>query len=164
MQAILLVGADEMLLKTRSAVLSTTGTEVVSSDATSSLAMLAERKFDLAVLCHSLTPEASTPLAKAMRGGSPRTRILQLVAQRVWWEEFDPQGIVDATCSADPKQLVAMTEHLLERSEPEDIREVAVRGGVVRAGPYAYGHTFHALRAAQTRGPLRDKLASGSSL
>ena len=138
MQAILLVGADEMLLKTRSAVLRTTGTEVVCSDMASSPAMLAERKFDLAVLCHSLTPEVSTPLAESIRAGWPRTRILQLVAQRIWWEEFDPQGIVDATCSADPKQLVAMTEHLLERSEAAEIREVAVRGGVVRAGPYAY--------------------------
>jgi CheY-like chemotaxis protein len=135
MQRILLVGADEVLLQTRCAVLSTTGTETVSSNAARALEWMAGGSFDLVVLCHSLAAEVITSLAHVIRERWPRTRILQLAAQRVWWEEFNPQGIVDATCSAEPKQLIAMTEHLLER--PMAVREVAVRGGVVRAGPFA---------------------------
>jgi CheY-like chemotaxis protein len=135
MQSILLVGADEVLLQTRSAILSTTGTEAVSSDAACALERMAGGRFDLVVLCHSLAAEVSSSLAEVIRERWPRTRILQLVVQRIWWEEFDPQGLVDATCSAEPKQLIAMTEHLLLRPMP--LREVAVRGGVVRAGPFA---------------------------
>lgn len=135
MHTILLIGADEVLLQTRSAVLSTKGTEAVSSDAACALKLMAGGRFDLVVLCHSLAAEVSASLAEVIRERWPRTRILQLVVQRIWWEEFDPQGLVDATCSAEPKQLIAMTEHLLLRPMP--LREVTVRGGVVRAGPFA---------------------------
>ena len=137
MPTILLIGADEMLLKTRAAVLSRTDSEVVTSDARSALAIQQVRNCELVILCHSLEPQVCTTLAKLIRGSWPRTRILQLVAERTWGE-WEASAAVDGTSSPEPECLIGRTTELLRRVPSLEPGEIAVRGGVVRSGAFVH--------------------------
>jgi hypothetical protein len=134
MHTILLVGADEMLLKTRAAILSKTDSEVATSNAGSALAIQEDRECELVVLCHSLAAEVSISLAEAIRQRWPTTRILQVVPDRAWSPASE---VVDGISSPEPDRLIGRTIELLQRLPPIEAREVDIRGGVARAGPFA---------------------------
>jgi DNA-binding response OmpR family regulator len=134
MHCILLVGADEMLLKTRAAILSKTDSEVVTSNAASALAIQNDRECDLVVLCHSLAPEVCASLAEAIRHRWPKTRILQMVPDRAW---DSVSAVVDGTSSPEPDRLLGSTIELLGRKPPMEAGDISIRGGVARGGPFA---------------------------
>jgi len=141
MHTILLVGADALLLHTRAAILGNTGAEVVCSDAASALAHLADREqadreFDLVVLCHSLPAAVCVSLAKVVRARWPKTRILEVVALKEWGSA-EARAAVDGISSPEPARLIGTTAELLRRAATMDAREIAVRGGTARAGPFA---------------------------
>jgi hypothetical protein len=137
MPTILLVGADEMLLKTRAAILIRTDSEVVTSDAHSALAIQDARECELVVLCHSLEPEVSSTLAELVRARWPRTRILQVISDRVLGRS-EASAAIDATSMADPDKLLGKTTELLSRPVWPEAGDIAIRGAVVRGGPFAY--------------------------
>jgi DNA-binding response OmpR family regulator len=137
MPTILLVGADEMLLKTRAAVLSRTDSEVVTTDAQSALAIQEARKCELVVLCHSMDPEICAKLAELIRARWPHTRILQVISDRVWGGG-QASAAVDAITFPDPDVLLGKTTELLQRVRLLDAGEIFVRGGVVRSGSFVH--------------------------
>lgn len=115
MPAVLLVGEDEMLLHTRAAVLRMTGAEILRSGAASALDMQADRVCDVVVLCHSLREELWVRLAKEIRSGWPKTRILLVSADSVSEQAATSPGL-DAVSPSDPDRLVKRTAELLGRS------------------------------------------------
>ena len=134
MHTILLIGTDEMLLKTRAAILSKTNSAVVTSNAASALAIQEDRQCELVVLCHSLSPEICASLAEVIRLRWPTTRILQVVADR--WNSASP--VVDGTTSPEPDRLIGRTIELLHRHMPIiEAGDISIRGGIARAGPFA---------------------------
>jgi DNA-binding response OmpR family regulator len=136
MYTILLVGADEVLLSTRAAVLSKTDSEVVCSNADSALAIQADRECDLVMLCHSLPDEVCTSLAETIRKVWPKTRTLLIQTQREW-RQVDIEATVDGTSSTEPEQLIGKTVELLSHQMLSGAGDVCVRGGIVRGGPFA---------------------------
>jgi hypothetical protein len=137
MHTILLVGADDVLLTTRAAILSRTGSAVICSNAATALAIQAEQKCELVVLCHSLAPEVCSSLTESIRKCWPATRILLVVSNREWGFA-EARAAVDGTSSPEPERLIGQTAELLRGAGRLDAGDVYVRGGVVRGGPYAH--------------------------
>ena len=136
MHTILLVGADEILLRTRAAILSTTGSEVICSDAASALTIQADQKCELVVLCHSLAPEVCSSLTESIRKCCPTTRILLVVSNREWGFA-EAKAVVDGTSSPESELLIVQTAEMLRRVRRLDAGDIFVRGAVVRGGPFA---------------------------
>ena len=67
MPTILLVGKNDLLLKTRAAVLRTTGAATFCSKAASALAVQQLQRCDLIVLCHTVPEADRVSLASAFR-------------------------------------------------------------------------------------------------
>jgi DNA-binding response OmpR family regulator len=112
MPMILLVGEDEILQKTRAAVLHTTGAETVTSTPVSAMAVLSSRACDLLVLCHSLPELVAAGLIAAFRSRWPVTPILRMASLRAW-EVLSDDDKVEAVASADPDRLVKRSSELL---------------------------------------------------
>jgi DNA-binding response OmpR family regulator len=113
MPKILLAGSDSRLLATRAAVLSKTGAAVVFHNAIETLEVLDRDKFDLVVLCHSLTEREATVIADKVHQRIPGTKIL-MVTSGVDQYEVYPHRNVDATTLAEPVKLIARTMELLQ--------------------------------------------------
>ena len=111
MSKILLAGSDYRLLATRSAVLARIGASVVSCDALEAMKALEREKFDLVVLCHSLTEKQATEITQVVRRSS-KAKILMIVSD-VSRERFYGSLEFDATSSPDPDRLVHRTAELL---------------------------------------------------
>ena len=117
MRTILLVGEDELLLNTRAAVLHTVGAETVTCRSDAALALLHERRFDLIVLCHSISPDLCEALAEAIHARWAGTRILLVSSTRVG-DPGNPLPEIDAITSADPERLIGRTVELLGARPP----------------------------------------------
>jgi DNA-binding response OmpR family regulator len=63
MRTILAISKDDSLLVTRAAVLRRTNAEVIAAKANEAKKLLKERRFDLVVLCHTLSPEETLEIA-----------------------------------------------------------------------------------------------------
>ena len=75
MSTVLLIGEDDVLLKTRAAVLRTTGAKTICSNAISALATQSDQLCDLVILCHTLPELACAGLAETIHARWPRTAI-----------------------------------------------------------------------------------------
>ena len=112
MSVVLLVGRDEMLLRTRAEVLRKTGAEIVWAYPESALAVQADRECDVVVLCHSLPQEVSDVLSETIHRLWPKTRILLVSSARAW-EMPDANAAVDGVSSSEPDRLILSTRELL---------------------------------------------------
>ena len=79
---ILLSGSDSRLLATRAAVLSKTGAAVVFHTAIETLEVLNRDRFDLVVLCHSLTQAQLAVIVDKVHQKIPGTKILMVTSWR----------------------------------------------------------------------------------
>jgi hypothetical protein len=80
MFSILSVGNDPWLLETRAAVLRYTGAEVDSADARSARRAVILHRYDLLILCHSVSMEDASDLKQMCRSHWPESRTLLLGA------------------------------------------------------------------------------------
>ena len=117
MSSVLLVGEDELLLETRSAVVRTTGAETLCCSSSAALEIQSQRECDVIILCHTLPQDRCAALAEVIHARWPRTRVL-LVSSTRMWEQTDAVDAMDAVSSADPERLVGRTVELLGRRGP----------------------------------------------
>jgi DNA-binding response OmpR family regulator len=113
MLRILLAGSDSRLLATRAAVLSKTGAAVVFHNAIETLEVLDRDKFDLVVLCHSLTEREVAVIVDKVHQRIPGTKIL-MVTSDVDRYELHEDGKIDATSMPEPAHLIARVKELLQ--------------------------------------------------
>jgi DNA-binding response OmpR family regulator len=113
MLKILLAGSDSRLLATRAAVLSKTGAAVVFHSAIETLEVLDRDRFDLVVLCHSLTQAEFAVIVDKVHQKIPGTKIL-MVTSDVDQYELHEDGKVDAASIPEPAQLIACVKELLQ--------------------------------------------------
>lgn len=111
MPKILLVGQDFRLLVTRAAVLAKTHASVVSFSAVEALKVLDGERFDLVVLCHSLTEKEVAEVTETVHRQWAGTRVLLVVSSIA--QERSYKG-VDATSLPDPDRLIGCTAELLQ--------------------------------------------------
>jgi DNA-binding response OmpR family regulator len=112
MPVILLVGEDDILLRTRAAVLNTTAAETIASNSASALAIVNSRPCDLLLLCHSVPEHLAAGLIAAFSSRWPTTPILRMTSLRTW-DPPSTDGPVERVPSADPARLVKRTAELL---------------------------------------------------
>ena len=112
MSTILLIGEDELLLRTRDAVLRTIGVATVTASSASALAIQTKLPCDLIIFCHSVPAQVAAALSETIRARWPGTPILRMTSLRTW-ESPDPNGVAESIASADPERLVKRTAELL---------------------------------------------------
>ena len=129
---ILSVGNDPRLLATRAAVLRHTGAEVDSVDARSARRAVILRRYDLLILCHSVSMEDASDLKQMCRSYWPDSRTLLLGADiRRDAKPIDsdstlrslegPVALIREVSgwmryAAEPKKIVSFTTALVRRS------------------------------------------------
>jgi CheY-like chemotaxis protein len=111
MRTILVVGEDEALQNTRSALLRQVGTEVLSASVANAARTLTMRRFDLVVICHSLSLEEKIDITTLAHRPKAGTRVLQLVCPHD--KELNEEHIADVSVGADPKTFVDKVTELL---------------------------------------------------
>ena len=116
MPTILLVGADQTLLRTRAAVLRKTGCNTVCATANSALLLQEEYRCEIIVLCHTVPDTVGVALLRVLRERWPQTRILQIVPQQEL-QTRSAAALADAVSYADPTRLVLRANELLERTK-----------------------------------------------
>ena len=124
MSTVLLVGEDQILLRTRAAVVRTTGAATLCSDQSSALAVLRKHPCELVILCHTLRPELRSSIAGAIHSHWPDTSILLLSSAREWDLRENTESS-DAICSVEPEHLVLCTVELLKRKGPRSEKRPA---------------------------------------
>jgi hypothetical protein len=113
MRTILSISQDEGLLLTRTAVLRRTDAEVIAAGAIEAKKILKTRRFDLVVLCHSLSPQDTLEIASlAQTIAVPVLRVVSRNDVVSEWVLIAP----DAAASCDPTVLVEKVAELLNVS------------------------------------------------
>jgi DNA-binding response OmpR family regulator len=115
MRTILTISQDEMLLSTRAAVLRKTNAEVVAATASEAKKILRSRRFDLVVLCHSLSTEETLEIAALAHRQTLAVRVLTVVPNADPVSEWSILAS-DSTASCDPRMLVEKVAGLLRVS------------------------------------------------
>src|SRR5271163_2692764 len=110
MLAILLLGEDLRLLATRAAVLCRLDADVDLGRPKEFSTRMAERPYDLLVLCHTLRDKDAEAINLLARQQWPEVQILQIVQER-WMERPVRQGVT-ALSTAEPRRLVERTREL----------------------------------------------------
>jgi CheY-like chemotaxis protein len=113
MLKILLAGSDLHLLETRAAVLSKTGAVVAWCSADDAHEFLDREKFDLLVLCHSLSQSEIETLKDRVHREFPEMKIL-LVASYFDENAIRQNGQGGVMIRPDPERLVTQVKELLE--------------------------------------------------
>jgi hypothetical protein len=133
MPSILSVGNDAVLTKSRAAVLATAlQASVIVADPPAALLLLRDQRFDLVVLCHTVSSDQAGILLQAARNQSPPAKTLlvdplfsgALVTSKTG-ERTGP--------SADPAVLVAQAKHLLDGAPERTARPLL---SVEKTGPH----------------------------
>jgi hypothetical protein len=129
--SILSVGNDSTLTKSRGAVLATAlEAEVVAVDPPVALLLLRDQRFDLVVLCHTVTPEQGGILLQAARNQSPPAKTL-LVDPLFSGSLTISQTGERIGPSADPAVLVTQAKQLLGHvKQPAEHRAAAEKSGL----------------------------------
>lgn len=133
MPKILLAGSDFRLLGTRAAVLGRTGASVVCCSAAEAFGIISTEKFDLVVLCHTLSDEDADRISCEIHGRWPETRILQVLSD-LWKDPLHSRGHVVSNSSAEPSRLVRYITNLLQ-SLPNHRLEEASRRTLISTSP-----------------------------
>lgn len=115
MRTILSISQDDGLLLTRTAVLRRTDAEVIAAKPNEAKKFLQKRRFDLVVLCHSLSLQQTLEIASLAHEQTIAIPILKVVANSEPVSEwtFIP---ADAATSSDPRILVEKVAKLLNVS------------------------------------------------
>jgi DNA-binding response OmpR family regulator len=129
MPNILLAGNDFRLLGTRAAVLGKTGASVVCCSASETREIIRTEKFDLVVLCHTLSDQEATQIIDTVRRLWPQARTLRVVFDSARERPYKATEL-DATCSAEPSRLIRRATALLSALPNHHIEEAA--GGAQR--------------------------------
>lgn len=132
MPKILLAGNDVRLLGTRAAVLGTTGATVTCCGAARAFDVIGGERFDLVVLCHTLSDEESNRIAQEVHRRWPQTRILQVLSG-VWGDKLFKRAEPVVTSTAEPRQLVRRATELLGAIAGSSMEGTASRIPDVRA-------------------------------
>jgi hypothetical protein len=109
MPMVLLVGEDDLLLRTRAAVLRTIGVDIVITNPSTAVASQAQRACDLLLLCHSVREADAAVITATFHARWKATPILRITSLRSW-NEIDGTTVVT---SAEPDRLVKRTAELL---------------------------------------------------
>jgi hypothetical protein len=112
MPKILLVGQDEGLLESRSAVLKRTGAVVVSCIGDDFLPAVQSEMPDTVVLCHSLSTDYAEAMADTVRLCCPKTKVL-LVLSELRADRPYKDAKFNAVSPAEPSRLIARVSELL---------------------------------------------------
>ena len=110
---ILLIGEDDMLQRTRAAVLQKSGAAVVCARPGKALGLQAVGAFDLAIFCHTVSIDDYIALAKTVRERWPETKILRISQELPWGDEGTAPA--DAVASRQPEPLLKKTAELLQK-------------------------------------------------
>jgi hypothetical protein len=113
MLSILAVGQDEGLLAARAAGLRRARADVMQAKPVAALRMLRTTKFDLVVLCHSLSRVESSGITKAVQRRADGARVLQVMTGD-FWSTGDEGVPVDCVAETDPGRLVDRVVALLQ--------------------------------------------------
>lgn len=113
---VLVVSRDEMLLRTRKMILGAFFDVQTAGTSSEAKALLKAKRFDLIVLCHSLTNDECEQLAALARSQSPRPQVLAMCASsrssaRQW---ADKQLGVDAGPYGLVKKCAEMLGYVLK--------------------------------------------------
>lgn len=121
------IGEDRLLLETRRRVLESMGLSVVMAEgAVETLWRTPNRKFDLALLCHSLNSHRRQQIAAALRRANAGAPIL-LVGRGCGEQVKDGDADLDGVIDPDPERLTEMLRRLLQLKQ----RQVASRNETV---------------------------------
>ena len=112
MVTILLVGQDGGLLYTRAAVLRQAKADVVTADFTNAVETLRNQRFDLVVLCHTLSLEEMIELGRAAHELQNGVHVLQVVSDIRPYGQVDPVA-GDDVARSKPEILVNKVSELL---------------------------------------------------
>jgi DNA-binding response OmpR family regulator len=115
MRTILSVSQDDALLSTRTAVLRQTDAEVIAAKPNEAKKILRKRRFDLVVLCHSLSLQQTLEIASLAHEQMIAIPILKVVANSEPLSEWTFVA-ADAATSSDPRMLVEKVAELLNVS------------------------------------------------
>jgi CheY-like chemotaxis protein len=127
MLTLLAVGEDFELLKTRAEVLRKTGANVLCSTGAAALKFIAERNFDLIVLCHSVRQRDAMQITEAVRSSGSKALVLSLVSDKQS-EQHQTGGNFDAVASVEPEYLVGRTVELLDRQAKRGVQKMLQPG------------------------------------
>jgi CheY-like chemotaxis protein len=119
MPKIILAGNDFRLLVTRAAVLGRTGASVVCCSAAEALGAIPKEKFDLAVLCHTISDDDAHELSEVIHRLWPKTKILRVVSN-VAPDMLCKGAEFDAISAAEPRRLIRRTSEMLEMLPTHD--------------------------------------------
>lgn len=126
MPSILLVGADQNLLRTRAALLHKTGSHTICATPNSALTMQNEHRCEVVVLCHTLSDAVGLALLRLIRERWPSTRILQLLPHRNWGTR-SAAALADAVSYVEPERLIMRTNELLRHWKTSHKSDEAAR-------------------------------------
>lgn len=112
MLAILAVGRDTHLLSTRADVLRQCNAGVISASPSAAPDLLKTQRFDLVVLCHTLSSEDMNRLAVIARQQASDVQVLEVIngVERIWSQL---PSAADDTSQAKPETLVAKVMEML---------------------------------------------------
>jgi hypothetical protein len=111
MPTVLTVGQDQFLLDTRVAIFRNMDLDATAANAHDAVGLLKARGFDLVVLCHTLSLEEMTLIARLAHRHNQGTHVLKLVSAIFRGAETD--GNIDDETPSEPHKLVAKVKRIL---------------------------------------------------
>jgi len=125
---------DDLVRRTRELVLRKDGYEIASISSNDLLGVPEIRRFDVAVICHSVPPARAMQLVERLRRYKPEIRLLT-VNPRV--RRVDPYYDVDSEVLAGPGALLKGVKQLLDRNAaPLPIRPAELHRRDEYCGPF----------------------------
>jgi CheY-like chemotaxis protein len=143
MHTILAISEDDRLLITRKEVLRRTNSEVVAAKPEEAIELLQTRRFDLVVLCHSLTHEDTVEIASLAHQQTiaiPILKVMSSLEPVSEWIFVAP----DAVASSDPRILIDKVAELLNVSLSRSNEEMLATPLAARHRDEMVGHEFAA--------------------
>jgi hypothetical protein len=118
MATILAVGQDEGLLSSRSAVLRKCNVEVITARPSEAREILVAQKFDLLVLCHTLSSDDMNDLVQLARQQRSDIQVLEVLRKTEFSWDRGPSGADGITASAPVTLVAKVTEMLSAHVRP----------------------------------------------
>jgi DNA-binding response OmpR family regulator len=118
MATILAVGQDEGLLSSRSAVLRKCNVEVITARPSEAREILVAQKFDLLVLCHTLSSDDMNDLVQLARQQTSDIQVLEVLRKTEFSWDRGPSGADGITASAPVTLVAKVTEMLSAHVRP----------------------------------------------
>lgn len=116
MLSILSVGQDSGLLHTRAAVLRQSKADVITAKFTQAMQTLRDQRFDLVVLCHTLSTEEMIEVRQASHALQNGVPVLQVVSDIRPFGQVDPVA-ADDVARSNPATLVDKVVEMLNLTD-----------------------------------------------